>query len=570
LPSRHAAAYRQCRKVRWGAGFGIVGESLEPAAVNESLIDIPAIGTAETTLYHVLARRLADSGDKPWVVGEERAFTYREVDRLANRLATGLARLGVRRRDTVLLMLDNSIDFIALWCALGKLGAIEVPVNCSYKGQLLARVMKDSLARVVIAEAVYLPRFAEIAPELAGISTIVVHDAAEAAPPLDHVRMARVADIVAEDDGFAALPLAPWDHAAIMYTSGTTGPSKGVIVTHGHAYEYARGVIDMLEIERRDIYYAPLPLFHIAGQWAVIYAAAIAGATAVLPDTFSVSRFWPTVRRHRASCAFLLGAMANLLYRQPPETDDAANPLERVLVVPLIPEAEAFKARFGCRVSTTWGGTEMNCPTRSGFELPNNKTCGRVDERIYEVRIVDKDDNELPSGVPGEAVVRPKLPWIVMAGYWNRPDWTVEAWRNLWLHTGDMLMKDSEGNLYFVDRTKDAIRRRGENISSMEVEQEINAHPDVLECAVIPVAAEEGEQEVMAVVVAKPGHRIVPEALIDFLARRMAYFMVPRYLEFAAELPKTPTGKIQKYGLRERGVTPATWDRVGAGIKLWR
>ena len=536
----------------------------------ESAIDPPAIGTLETTLAHVLARRLADSADKAWLVSAEAGVTYREIDRLANRLANGLASLGIERGDTVLLMLDNSIDFIGLWCALGKLGAIEVPVNCSYKGQLLARVMTDSRARLVIADAHYLPRFAELAAELAGIETIVVHGAGPAEPPLAGARMVPFREILHEDDAFSAVPLAPWDPAAIMYTSGTTGPSKGVIVSHGHAYEYARGVVDMLEIERGDVYCAPLPLFHIAGQWALVYAAAIAGATAVLPDAFSVSGFWPTVRRHRATCAFLLGAMANLLYRQPPAPDDARNPLERVLIVPLIPEVEAFKERFGCLVSTTWGGTEMNCPTRSGFTLANNRTCGRVDERLYEVRIVDENDNELPAGVAGEAVVRSKLPWIVMAGYWNRPDWTVAAWRNLWLHSGDMLMKDAEGNLYFVDRTKDAIRRRGENISSMEVEQEINAHPDVLECAVIPVASAETEQEVMAVVVPKPGRRVAPEALIAFLEPRMAYFMVPRYLEFATELPKTPTGKIQKFGLRERGRTSATWDRIAAGIKLTR
>jgi carnitine-CoA ligase len=533
-------------------------------------IEPAVIGTVETTLYHVLSRRLSDCADKPWIATEDHAFTYREVDRLASRLANGLAGLGVARGDTVLLMLNNSIDFIALWCALSKLGAIEVPVNCSYKGRLLARVMNDSRARIVIADSEYLSRFAELARELQGIETIVVHDAESATVPLTHARMVPFSAILDPDDAFKAVPLAPWDQAAIMYTSGTTGPSKGVMISHGHAYEYARGVTDMIEIKSTDVYYAPLPLFHIAGQWAVIYAAAIAGATAVLPDTFSASRFWTTVRRHRASCSFLLGAMANLLYRQPPAPDDAENPLDRVLVVPLIPEVDAFKRRFGCRVSTTWGGTEMNCPTRSGFDLPNNRTCGRVDERLYEVRIVDENDNELPPGTAGEAVVRPKIPWITMAGYWNRPDWTASAWRNLWLHTGDMLMKDAAGNLYFVDRTKDAIRRRGENISSMEVEQEISAHPDVLECAVIPVASAESEQEVMAVVVPKPGRRISPEALIAFLEPRMAYFMVPRYLELATELPKTPTGKVQKFGLRERGLTAATWDRVAAGIKLKR
>jgi crotonobetaine/carnitine-CoA ligase len=543
---------------------------LQEGAMVDRAVETPVIGTAEATLYHVLCRRLTDSADHPWVLTEDRAFSYREIDRLSSRLANGLARLGIKRGDTVLLMLNNSIDFIGLWCALGKLGAIEVPVNCNYKGRILARVMSDSRSRLVVADVEYLPRFRDIAADLALIETIVVRGADTAERPLERARMVSYRDILSENDTFAVVRPTPWDQAAIMYTSGTTGPSKGVMISHGHAYEYARGVVDMIEISHTDVYYAPLPLFHIAGQWALIYAAAIAGATAVLPDAFSVSRFWPTVRRHGASCAFLLGAMANLLHRQPPEPDDPENPLDRVLVVPLFPEIEAFKQRFACRVSTTWGGTEMNCPTRSGFDLANPRSCGRVDERLYEVRIVDQNDNELPAGVPGEAVVRPKIPWIVMAGYWNRPDWTVEAWRNLWMHTGDMLVKDAEGNFYFIDRTKDAIRRRGENISSMEVEQEINAHPDVLECAVIPIASAETEQEVMAVVVPKPGCRVAPEALIAFLEPRMAYFMVPRYVEFASELPKTPTGKIQKFGLRERGLTPTTWDRIAAGIKLTR
>src|SRR5262249_51365379 len=288
---------------------------------------------------------------------------------------------------------------------------IEVPINCSYKGQILARVMSDSRARLVIADTEYLPRFRDISADLSAIGTVVVHDAGSAEPPLERARMVGFGEILSENDAFAAVPLTPWDQAAIMYTSGTTGPSKGVMIGHGHAYEYARGVIDMIELRQTAVYYSPLPLFHIAGQWAVIYAAAIAGASAVLPDTFSASRFWQTVRRHHASCSFLLGAMANLLYRQPTQPDDADNTLQRVLVVPLIPDVAASKRGFGCRASTTWGGTEMTCPTRSGFDLPNNRTCGRVDERLYEVRVVDEHDNELPPGTAGEAVVRPKIPW---------------------------------------------------------------------------------------------------------------------------------------------------------------
>jgi carnitine-CoA ligase len=527
---------------------------------------------SEATLAHVLTRRTSDCGDKPWILAGSQAFTYRDIDTLAGRFAAALARLGVARGDTVLLMLNNCIEFIALWCALTKIGAIEVPVNCHYKGRLLAHVIEDSHAHVMIVDEEYLRRLAAITDEITTLTTLVVFGTQQreldTLAPVGTMRLLHHRELLGDFDKSVPVLLSPSDHAAIMYTSGTTGPSKGVIVTHGHAFEYARGVIEMLEMSSSDVYYAPLPLFHIAGQWAVIYAAAIAGATAVLPDTFSPSRYWSQCRRYSATCSFLLGAMANLLYRQPPASDDADNTLERVLVVPLIPEIEDFKSRFRLLVSTTWGGTEMNCPTRSGFQLPNARTCGRVVDDLYEVRIVDDNDNELPPGRAGEAVVRPKKPWIVMSGYWNHPEWTVTAWRNLWLHTGDMLMRDEDGYLYFVDRLKDAIRRSGENISSMEVEQEINVHPDVLEAAVIPVTSEVTEQEVMAVIVLKPGSHLAPEELTQFLSDRMPYFMVPRYVEFAQELPKTPTGKVQKYALRNSGITDMTWDRVKAGIKL--
>jgi crotonobetaine/carnitine-CoA ligase len=210
----------------------------------------------------------------------------------------------------------------------------------------------------------------------------------------------------------------------------------------------------------------------------------------------------------------------------------------------------------------------MNCPTQSGFELANIRTCGKLVSDRYEIRIVDEMDIEVPNGTPGEALVRARTPWILTNGYWNHPEWTTKAWRNLWYHTGDMLMRDDEGNYYFVDRTKDAIRRRGENISSMEVENEINSHPAVLECAVIPVEASESEQEVRAIIVLKEGKTLDHEEFIRFIEPRMAYFMVPRYIDLIDALPKTPTGKIQKFVLKEHGINDSTWDREAAGIKL--
>ena len=534
----------------------------------------PPEGRDAQTLHQVLARRAASRGDAPWITGEERSWTYRDVDSMSNRVANGLAALGVARGETVLVMLPDCVEFIAAWCGLAKLGAVQVPVNTHLRGSVLSHVVNDSRARTMIVHARFLDRLAGVGAGRVE-SLIVLGGMPGGAPGGWPAALARL-----ERAPFSALLEAPdtpvthgptaTDLVAVLYTSGTTGPSKGVMISHIQAYEYARSVVELLELAPGDVYYAPLPLFHIAGQWGVAYAACLAGAQAVLARPFSAGAYWPDVRRHRATATFLLGAMANFLFQQPEAEDDADNPLERALVVPLLPEIEAFKRRFGCLVSTTWGATEFNVPTRSSFTLANDRTCGRVAEDRYEVRIVDALDREVPPGVPGEAVVRPREPWLTMIGYWGRPDWTVAAWRNLWLHTGDMLMRDEEGNLYFVDRTKDAIRRRGENISSMEVEQEIVAHPDVVECAVIPVASEYTEQEVMAVVVPRPGAALDPAALIGFLTPRMAYFMVPRYVEVVDALPKTQTGKIRKYTLRERGLTPGTWDREAAGIRLRR
>ena len=531
---------------------------------------IPPEERDSQTVPKVLARRVARCGDAPWIAGEGRSWTYRDIDAMSERIANGLAALGVVKGETVLVMLPDCVEFIATWCGLAKLGAVQVPVNIHLRGRVLSHVVNDSQARTMFVHASLLDRIADVEPGRIA-SLIVLGEIPDPWPgALARMECTPFATLLDAPATRSQSGPAATDLVAVLYTSGTTGPSKGVMITHIQAYEYARSVVELLELASRDIYYAPLPLFHIAGQWGVAYAACLVEARAVLAPPFSTASYWPDIRRHGATATFLLGAMANFLFQQPEADDDADNPLERALVVPLLPEIEAFKRRFDCLVSTTWGATEFNVPTRSTFNLANNRTCGRVAEDRYEVRIVDALDREVPAGVPGEAVVRPREPWLTMAGYWGHPDWTAAAWRNLWLHTGDMLMRDEEGNLYFVDRTKDAIRRRGENISSMEVEQEIVTHPDVVECAVIPVASEHTEQEVMAVVVLRPGASLDPAGLVEFLAPRMAYFMIPRYVEMVDALPKTQTGKIRKYTLRERGPTPETWDREAAGIRLGR
>ena len=523
----------------------------------------------ELTLAAVLKARLARAGAADFILAEAGACTLAGLDRRSDTLARGLLGIGLKSSDTLLVMLPNCVEFIELWWAAAKVGVVEVPVNTAYVGALLAHVINDSGADTIVLSTQFLDRVADLADQLPALKRIVLLE--PTAPPATLApgwSLMPLADL--DRDSRDPLPPPPTerDLMAVMYTSGTTGPSKGVMVTHAHAYHYALACVDLLQLGADDVYIGQLPLFHIAGQWAVVYASLIAGCRVALVPRFDADRFWQQCARQGVTAAFLLGAMANALYCRPPAPDDSSTPLAKVLIVPQLPQMEEFARRFACAVTTTYGSTEANVPVKAHFDLPNARVCGRARDELYELRIVDEHDDEVPPGVAGELTVRAKRPWILMAGYWNHPEWTVTAWRNLWLHTGDAMMHDAAGNYYFVDRLKDAIRRKGENISSMEVENEINAHPAVLECAVVPAKAADAEDEVFAIVVPKPDARLDPADLVRFLAPRLPHFMVPRYVEIATHLPKTPTGKIQKYPLRERGVTPATWDRVAAGLRL--
>lgn len=525
----------------------------------------------------VLRRQATVYGDKVVLITDDRKLSYRELDQSSDLVAQSLARRGVKRGDTVLIMLPNVADYIVIWAALAKLGAAEVPVNIYYKGNILRHVVNDSNAVRMIIDQIYLERLEFIGPEVPHLKELIVYPSLpkDGGGVLGDLRkrfeVRTFDEITSEKGDFTKVESKDRDLIAVMYTSGTTGSSKGVAMSHAHAYQYAMVAVDTLRLSEDDIYYGPLPMFHIAGQWAVVYASIIAGATAVIMREFHISTFWDEIRRFEVTATFMMGAQCNWLYAQPKRNDDASSPLKKIITAPLLPVMKEFEKRFGVGFCTAYGSSETNCPIQAKVgELPDYKTCGKVVEELYDVCIVDENDCEVPIGEVGELVIRPKKPWITMLGYWNHPEWTADVWRNLWLHTGDYFYRDSEGFYYFADRKKDALRRRGENISSIEVENEINAHPDVVESAVIPVRAEHSEDDVMAVVVQKAGARLAPEALIRFLEPRLPYFMVPRFVDFVNELPRTPTGKIAKYPLREVGRTPTTWDRDAAGIKLAR
>ncbi|HZZ46886.1 MAG TPA: AMP-binding protein [Pseudonocardia sp.] len=525
-------------------------------------MDRPLPPLAERTVQEVLADAVRNRPSAPALRDPDRALSYAETDKQARVFAGGISALGAGAGRRVLLMLDNHVDYVLCWLGVTLAGGVEVPINTAYQGDLLVHVINDSEAEHLIIEDRYCSRIAAIRHELKSLRTIVVRggDGGE-------VREGSFT-VVAFSDLTDASPVEPqaaqpWDLLAIMYTSGTTGPSKGVLVTQSHAYGYCSPALYGAATQN-DTVLVTLPLFHVGGQWAGVYNALIAGAEAVVLDRFHATTYWEDVRRYGATYTLMLGAMAGFLHRQPPRSDDADNPMRRALMVPVIPEFSDFADRFGIAIGTAYGSTEASTSVYTPFGAVESVACGTA-RPDFDVKIVDENDIDVPTGRIGELVLRPSEPWSIMAGYHGRPEATAAAWRNQWMHTGDAFSQDEQGRLFFVDRLSDSIRRRGENISSFEVERAVDSHSDVLESAVVGVASEFTEQDVLAAVVLRPGASVTEPELWAHLADRLPYFMVPRYIEFVGELPKTPTQKLQKNVIRAGGVTAAAWDHENSG-----
>ena len=534
----------------------------------------------ERTLGQVLACRAIEFGNKPLIISPDGDSTsYLELHEVSNRIARGIVALGIKHQERVLVMMPDVIDNIRVWCGLAKRGAVEVPVNHAYRGDVLAHIVNDSTARTIVVDRGFLDRLEDICDQLKFLERCIIYteNAAEGGTVTLPPKLAARCDSLPFDGllsaNTASIEPGPAydDLVTISYTSGTTGPSKGVMVSHAHAFADAHAcAYELYAIKVTDVIYSPgLPLFHMAAKFEVVFAAMISGTSAVLRKGYKNEYFWADIKKYGCTVTTVASTHVNFLVKAPEQADDADNPLERMVVGPLIPECELFAKRFGVQICTAYGGTEQAVPILHppGEPFPSLRCIGRPRRGVH-VKIFDDHDREVPVGELGEICVRPTESWELMVGYWRRPEATAKAFRNLWYHTGDSGYQDAEGRFYFVDRKGDSMRRRGENISSIEVEDQINAHPLVLECAAFPVWADEGEQEVMATILPKSGATIDPVKMIRYLNGRMAYFMVPRFLDFVLEMPHTPTGKIRKGELRERGVTERTWDRVAAGVRL--
>jgi crotonobetaine/carnitine-CoA ligase len=516
----------------------------------------------------LMERWLHECPDKVYIqfadTGEQ--WTYRELRDKTVQTALGLQQLGVAQGDHVMVWLPNSREHIRVFYALNYLGAVCVPINTAYKGTVLAHVIDNSDARLAIVHTDLLARLQEV--PLAALTDVVVVGGEGAVPAVGALNVHGYAQTLLPASGILQPParaIEPWDPMAIIYTSGTTGPSKGVLASYLHIFCNA-GPETWPFVTGEDRFMVNMPLFHIGGM-GVLWVMFVRGGSVSFIERFDTSTFLQTVRATQTTAVFLLGVMASFLDKLAAQPDDADSPLRLAFMVPLAGDIPAFSRRFGCDIYTIFNMTEISTPIISEPNPTVRGTCGRQRAGV-DVRLVDDHDCEVPVGTVGEMILRTDRPWGMNSGYYRNPQATAVAWRNGWFHTGDSFRKDADGYYYFVDRKKDAIRRRGENISSFEVEADVQAYADVREVAAIGVPNALSEEDVMVVVAPMEGRSIDPAALLDFLRARMAHFMVPRYVRVLPELPKTPSSKVMKHELRQQGVTADTWDREQAGIQV--
>lgn len=520
-------------------------------------------------------RRQAEAiPDADFIVWDEERFSYARVNELSNASARAFRDLGVEAGDTVSFFLETCPDWIWATFGLNKLGAIWIPTNVDYKGRWLSESFEDGGARVLVADARLLPRVAELGRH--PFERILVRGAFDVALEKNlGVPLLPIEELVAKPDG------EPDDSGrhygettAILWTSGTTGRSKGVMQSHNVWIRAGLSGVRNSYVRQGDVVYNCLPMYQSAAWVANVYRALVAGIPCAMDPAFSASHFWERTRHYGATLVFTLGAMHMFLLNAPERDDDADNPVRVAGFVPtpdhLVP---VFKERFGLeQIFQGYGQSEvLGLVNREpGKSYPPN-ALGDVDGGI-EVKLLDDDDNEVPTGETGEFCVRPSEPYTIFGGYWRNPDATVRAFRNLWYHTGDLGRRDESGNWYFVDRKADFIRFKGRNVSSFSVEASIQAHPAVMQCAVHGVTAAEleAEAELKACIVLKPGENASAEEICRFVNDTAPYFFVPRYVEFFESLPQTPTGRVQKFVLRGRGVTPETWDGRAAGFQVQR
>jgi len=521
----------------------------------------------ETVVRNLVDRHALDRGDEVFALFEDDTrWTFSELKTQVVASAAFLAEQGVAQGDIVAVWMPNGSDALRMMLAINYLGAVCAPLGLASRGGFLEHILNNSEAALMVVDSRLMGRLTEVQarflrklvvsrtggdPTTAPDGFEIIEHAPDTGVPVSLPPLAR--------------PIEPWDTQFVLYTSGTTGPSKGVLTSYMQRHAHAFSARHISAEDRRLIH---APLSHTGGI-GNIYGMLARGGSIALVESFKTDRFWNDVRRFGITTTSLLGVTLPYLLQQPESEQDRSHPLKTIQIAPVDASAAAFSRRFGVDVFGVYNMTEISSPFHGEPNPEVRGVCGRPRPGV-EARIVDENDLPLEDGQVGELIIRSAEPWTMMNGYLREPQATADIWRNGWFHTGDAFRRTAQGDFIFVDRLKDAVRRRGENISSFEVESEIARHPQVREVAVVAARSELSEDEVLAVVSPVTGGSIEPEALIEFLRTRLPYFMIPRYIRVMQALPRTATQKIVKHQLRAEGVTTETWDREKAGVVVKR
>jgi crotonobetaine/carnitine-CoA ligase len=549
-----------------------VPSSLEGAVLEQEVaIIMKRYEFKEQALGQIIQDKAAAHPDRIFLEYEDGStVSYQQMDDITNKIANGLTKLGLNKGEFVATFLPNSLDSIYLWFGAAKVGIIEVPINLANKGTYLSHILNNSDVKCLIIERDLIDRLEAVQNDISNLQTVIVRSNPGETGLLPKLKfnMVDYSELLNNSSERPKVFIKGSEPQMVIYTSGTTGAAKGVLDCHSMIYLSALEYIETTRATEKDTLFTFLPLFHANARILCIYPTLLLGTKAVIYEKFSASRFLDQIRKHKATMFNSLGAIAQFIYNQPKKPDDGDNPLRLCAAFPMPTEIYYdFEKRFNLKVVEGYGLTELAIVTYNPYDKPKLGSCGK-ETRSFEVRIVDEDDFPVPPGTVGEIVARGRIPWATALEYQNMPDKTVELVRNHFYHTGDAGYLDEDGYLFFKDRIKDYIRRRGENISSAEIEKVVNSHPKVAESAALGVKSELSEDEVKVAVVLKAGESLTQEDLLDYCSDRMPYFAVPRFVEYVDSLPKTANEKVQKVKLREAGITANTWDSEKAGYKV--
>ncbi|MBV8559417.1 MAG: AMP-binding protein [Acidimicrobiia bacterium] len=534
------------------------------------------VSDSQQTVPALLERRLETDPDGEYLDVTGTKLSAADVERTANRLANALAELGLRPGERVASLIENSPDGLLAWWGAIRGGMVSVPINTAYKGEYLRHQLADSGSRVLFVDIDFLDRVRDVVGQVPGLDHVVVTGGGGEVGVVDGAVPHRWTDLLEADDKPPAVGIRPADLGTFVYTGGTTGLSKGCMLSHNYHAALARQIGVCWERTADDVVWTPLPLFHFNALVTAVCGTLLFGGRGAIYRRFSVSEFWPEMNRVGATVTSTLGTMAYLLAHDvdrpemPRSSSPSANTTLRLMgAAPMPASLDALiRERFGISTfSGAYGVTEASLISWQPPGVRNKPdAAGVINDEYFDTRIFDDVDTELPRGIDGEIVVRPKRPHVMFEGYWGRPEATVETSRNWWYHTGDIGRIDEDGFLYFVDRKADYLRRRGENISSFEVERVLMTHGSLADVAVHAVPSPLTEDDLKVTATVKEGASLTEEGLFRWCVDQLPYFALPRYIEFRSELPRSPVGRVLKRELRTEGVTGSTWDAEAAGI----